>query len=258
MSAGRALGRRRWRASAIWRISRPATTASVSLDGVMVALRAGEDGRGALLARGRLRHGLLPRRRRRTAQDALSRPHARERQAHAEGATRKRGHVYQAGAPRYRDRALADGAPDNWTFLETLAPEVQAVDFWHACEHLRTASDHAVDPRWFETYRHILRHDPRGSTRVIRALRYLRDGRRNRNAIERELAFSASTASACPPSARGVAIGSGVSSRQGRLVTQRMKRSGMRWSHPGGQYSQSAPSSNQHDFDRACDSPHAR
>ena len=54
--------------------------------------------------------------------------------------------------------ALADGAPDNWTFLESLSPEARAVDFWHACEHLRTASDHAFDPQWFETYRHILRH----------------------------------------------------------------------------------------------------
>jgi len=48
----------------------------------------------------------------------------------------------------------------NWTFLERLSPEAQTVDFFHACEHLRTASDHAVDPHWFETYRHILRHDP--------------------------------------------------------------------------------------------------
>lgn len=63
----------------------------------------------------------------------------------------------------------------NWTFLERLSPEAQTVDFFHACEHLRTASDHAVDPHWFGTYRHILRHDPQGVAKVIRALRYLRD-----------------------------------------------------------------------------------
>ena len=70
-------------------------------------------------------------------------------------------------------------------------PEAQAVDFRHSCEHLRTASDHAVDPRWFETYCHILRHNPHGD--VIRALRYLSDkagrGRTVRAAIERELGF---------------------------------------------------------------------
>ncbi len=85
---------------------------------------------------------------------------------------------------------------------------------WHACEHLRTASDHAVDPRWFETYRHILRHDPHGSARVIRALRYLRDrAGRNRAAIERELAFFRKNRKRMryrDLSDRGVAIGSGV------------------------------------------------
>ena len=89
--------------------------------------------------------------------------------------------------------AVADGAPDNWTFLESLSPEAEAVDFWHGCEHLGTASDHAVDPRWFETYRHVLRHDPHGVAKVIRALRYLRDragnNRAARNAVERKLAF---------------------------------------------------------------------
>ena len=40
--------------------------------------------------------------------------------------------------------AIADGAADNWTFLETLSPETEVIDFWHACEHLQTASDHAV------------------------------------------------------------------------------------------------------------------
>ena len=56
--------------------------------------------------------------------------------------------------------AVADGAADNWTFLENPSPEAQTVDFWHACEHLRAASHHAADPRWFETCRHILRHNP--------------------------------------------------------------------------------------------------
>ena len=36
------------------------------------------------------------------AQEPLSRPHAGERQTHAEGAARKRGRAYPAGAPRYR------------------------------------------------------------------------------------------------------------------------------------------------------------
>ncbi len=61
-----------------------------------------------------------------------------------------------------------------WTFLESLSPEAQAVDFWHACEHLLTASDDAVDPRWFETYRHIVRHDTKWY--YIERLEYTRSG----------------------------------------------------------------------------------
>ncbi|MCY4502410.1 MAG: hypothetical protein OXE57_12705, partial [Alphaproteobacteria bacterium] len=148
-------------------------------------------------------------------------------------------HIRQA-RPDIAITAVADGAPDNWTFLESLSPEAQAVDFWHACEHLRTASDHAVDPRWFETYRHILRHDPRGVTKVIRALRYLRDkAGRNRDAIERELSFFRKHRKRMRYrnlTDRGVAIGSGVVEAANKtLVTQRMKRSGMRWRIRGGQ-----------------------
>ena len=36
--------------------------------------------------------------------------------------------------------AAAAAAADNRTFLETLSPETQVIDFWHSCEHLRTAS----------------------------------------------------------------------------------------------------------------------
>ena len=55
------------------------------------------------------------------------------------------------------------------------SPTVQAIDFWHACERLKAASDHAVPRDRYERYRHILRHDPDGVETVIRALRYLRD-----------------------------------------------------------------------------------
>ena len=37
--------------------------------------------------------------------------------------------------------AVADAAPDNWTFLGKLRPDEQAVDFFHACEHLSEVAD---------------------------------------------------------------------------------------------------------------------
>ena len=218
-----------------------AVSASVSLDGVMVALRAGEDGRTEACWReaacGTV--SFLEGEGERLKTLYLARmPESGKPTLKAQLASEVT-HIRRAH-PDIAITAVADGAPDNWTFLESLSPEAQAVDFWHACEHLRTASDHAVDPRWFETYRHILRHDPRGCIRVIRALRYLRDkAGRNRAAIERELAFFRKNRKRMryhDLSDRGIAIGSGVVKAANKiLVTQRMKRSGMRWRIQGGQ-----------------------
>ena len=115
------------------------------------------------------------------------------------------------------------------------------IDFWHACEHLQTASDHAVALGWFEKYREILRHNPRGVAKVIRALRHLRDAAAapDRAETERELAFFRKHRHRMRYHAlkeEGIAIGSGVVEAANKtLVTQRMKRSGMRWRIVGGQ-----------------------
>ncbi len=78
---------------------------------------------------------------------------------------------------------------------------------------------------------------------MIRALRYLRDkagnNRAARNAVERELAFFRKHRKRMRYrvlSDRRLAIGSGVVEAANKiLVTQRMKRSGMRWRIHGGQ-----------------------
>ena len=119
-----------------------AVSASVSLDGVMVALRAGEDGRDEacwreaacgtvcfLDAEGERLKTLYFARMPESGKPALKAQLASEV-----------AHIRQA-RPDIAITAVADGAPDNWTFLERLLPEAEAVDFWHACEHLRTASD---------------------------------------------------------------------------------------------------------------------
>ena len=211
-----------------------AVSASVSLDGVMVPLRAGEDGRAEASwreaacgtvsfhdARGErlktLYLGRMPESGKVTLKAQLASEVAHIRQLR----------------PDVRIVAIADGAADNWTFLETLSPETEVIDFWHACEHLRTASDHAVASDWFERCREVLRHDPCGVDKVIRALRHLRDSAKpDRAEIERELAFFRKHRQRMryhALKAEGVAIGSGVVEAANKtLVTQRMKRSGMR------------------------------
>ncbi len=197
-------------------IPQDATTASVSLDGVMVSLRPGEDGRAKASwreaacgtvsfhdAEGKrlktLYLGPMPESGKLTLKAQLASEVAHIRRAR----------------PEIGIVAIADGAADNWTFLETLSPETEVIDFWHACEHLQTASDHAVAPGWFEKYREILRHDPRGVAKVIRALRHLRDAAAapDRAETERELAFFRKHRHRMRYHAlkeEGIAIGSGV------------------------------------------------
>ena len=169
-------------------IPQDATTASVSLDGVMVPLRPREDGRAEASWR-------------EAACGTVS--------FHDAGGKRLKtlylGRMPQSGKLTLKAQLASEVAhirrarpeigivavADNWTFLETLSPETGVIDFWHACEHLQTASDHAVALGWFEKYREILRHDPRGVAKVIRAPRHLRDAAAapDRAEIGRELAF---------------------------------------------------------------------
>ncbi len=223
-------------------IPQDAVTASVSPAGVMAALRAGEDGRCEACRREaacgtvsfhdadgeRLKTvclGRMPERGKRALKAQLASEVAHIR--------RKR--------PGIRISAIADGAADNWTFLSGLEPETEVIDFRHACEHLRVAADHATAPCRFEKCREILRCDPRGIDRVIRALRCLRDtaAPAGRADIDREPAFFRKHRHRMRCHAlkqQGIAIGSGIVEAANKtLVAQRMKRSGMRWRIVGGQ-----------------------
>ena len=138
--------------------------------------------------------------------------------------------------------AVADAAPDNWTFLGKLRPDEQAIDFFHACEHLGEVADHAVATDWYDKYRATLRDAADGVDKVIRAIRYLRDKATTKTAIavlERELRFFRKHRRRmryASLKARDYTIGSGVVEAANKvLVNQRMKRAGMRWSVDGGQ-----------------------
>ena len=141
--------------------------------------------------------------------------------------------------------AIADAAKDNWTFLDTLCPDVMLVDFWHSAQHVKAAADAAFGPdsaegtAWFEKWRHILRHDPKGVGKVIDALRYLKRKGKGCADIDRELNFFRNNRKRMAyreVADAGYPIGSGaVESGNRMLVTQRLKRSGQRWGRDGGQ-----------------------
>ena len=147
--------------------------------------------------------------------------------------------------PDLKLAVVADGAKDNWTFLESLQPDVILVDFWHAAQHLSAAADAAFGKgtaaakAWFEKWRHVLRHDPNGASKVIDALRYqLRKGEKA-DEIRAELGYfrnNRSRMNYAEAASAGFAIGSGaVEAANKVLVTSRMKRSGQRWGREGGQ-----------------------
>ncbi len=141
---------------------------------------------------------------------------------------------------------LADGARDNWTYLSTaLPPGVELVDFYHACEHLKKAFDAAYGENsskskaQFEKYRYTVRDEPAGVEKIIRALAHLRDSRPRKKKLATELAYfrrHRHRMHYAEAQAQNLPLGSGVVEAACKtLATQRMKRSGMRWRHRGGQ-----------------------
>jgi hypothetical protein len=140
---------------------------------------------------------------------------------------------------------LADGAKDNWTFLSGLPGQVQVADFYHAAEHLKSALAAAYgenDPKGdaqYEKLRHVLRHDDDGVEKVIRALVYLRNTHPRSRKLKTELGYFREHRHRmryAEVAAKNLPIGSGVVEAACKtLVTQRLKRSGMRWRPDGGQ-----------------------
>ena len=139
----------------------------------------------------------------------------------------------------------ADGEWGNWTFSETLNPDVEVLDFWHAVEKLNVAAQAAFGPdetastKWFEAKRHILRDDPKGVDKVMDALRYLLRKGQGSAETRKELGYFRNNRRRMNYyhlAEEGYPIGSGeVEAANKMLVTHRLKRSGQRWGRDGGQ-----------------------
>ncbi len=142
---------------------------------------------------------------------------------------------------------VADGANDNWTFLEERLPQgsPMVVDFYHASEHLRIAvelsygkSSPQVEPVWQRLRSKLLTEDD-GVERVIRALAYQCKQHPRRKALRKELNYFRKRRKKMKYAqmrARNLPIGSGeVEAANKTLVTVRIKRAGARWTIEGGQ-----------------------
>lgn len=141
---------------------------------------------------------------------------------------------------------LADGAPDNWTYLgETLPFGDECLDFYHASDHLSDALAAAYGegtPAYhqrFEKLRAVLCDDAEGPAKIIAALCRLRRRYPRRQVIHKAVAYFREHRHRMPYArlrSQHLPIGSGVVEAACKtLATQRLKRSGMRWRQAGGQ-----------------------
>jgi hypothetical protein len=148
--------------------------------------------------------------------------------------------------PALRVVKVADGAPDNWSYLgETLPFGEEVLDFYHAAEHLGAALGAAYGegtPTYHarvETLSTVLRDAPQGVDKVMGALCRLRTRYPRRQAIHTALSYFRDHRHRMRYAAlraQNLPIGSGVVEAACKtLVSQRLKRSGMRWRHTGGQ-----------------------
>lgn len=153
-------------------------------------------------------------------------------------------------APNLRIVALADGARENWEYFREVAESleielVEVVDFFHACEHIKTALDayhgeqSADSKAHFEQFKIWLKEDTDGIGRVIRALkyRYNRSSGWKRKTIKAQLRYFRRYRSRMNYKDlldQNLPVGSGVVEAACKtLATERLKRSGMSWSLPG-------------------------
>ena len=233
---------------------------AVSLDGVMAPMKDGQrqDKRQAARAQGKSPSGPSGYQEvgcatvsyyDRAGQRLGTRRMARMPQAHkATLKTQLSAEVLKAlrERPALKVVKVADGAPDNWTYLGDTRPFGQEVlDFYHATEHLGEAlgAAYGVETARYrerlETLSATLRDEPQGVDKVIEALRRLRTRYPRRKALHQAVSYFREHRHRMGYAALRAAhlpIGSGVvEAACNTLVSQRLKRSGMRWREAGGQ-----------------------
>ena len=121
---------------------------------------------------------------------------------------------------------------------------MHVVDFFHVCEHLSKLSElFFQDPSdakaWYKKYRTILKEDPNGASKLIRAARYRRSITKENPEIELEIKYLQTNRTRMnyfELRQNNLPIGSGVVEAACKnLIGARMKKSGMRWTMNGGQ-----------------------
>lgn len=144
---------------------------------------------------------------------------------------------------------VADGAPDNWTFLNPHTQR-QVTDFWHASEYLAEAAE-ALYPgkkeknqkkQWLDEHCHKLKHLKGAAGRILKELKGAiatlpkrRQGRLEK--LNKAISYFTSQKSRMnyyALVAQALPIGSGVTEAACKMIVkQRLCQSGMKWNKKG-------------------------
>ncbi len=139
---------------------------------------------------------------------------------------------------------LADGAPDNWEFLEPRTDR-QMLDFYHAREYVAKAAEaihgHGARRReWEEDWSHRLKHTKGAAKRLLGEMRASLPGVRGqpcREELDRVVTYFTNHFPKMQywrHTAEHLPIGSGVTEAACKtLIKQRLACSGMRWKEAG-------------------------
>jgi len=141
--------------------------------------------------------------------------------------------------------AIADGAPNNWSFLREIAADHEVVDYYHVVEHVyRLVQRCSDDPNALKTQaicerlKRALLEEKGAAPRVFAELLALRKkaGRAPRSNKPTYFELHAGRLNFAELREKNLPIGSGVTEGTCRnLVVDRLRRSGMRWGLAGGQ-----------------------
>jgi hypothetical protein len=160
--------------------------------------------------------------------------------------TREIEHVKQL-YPRALFIGLADGATDNWSFLNQHT-SIQITDFWHATEYLAQAAEAIFSsprdaPRrkqWLEECCHKLKHLKGAAGRILNELKDRAKGKLstgNREKLHKAISYFTNQKTRMRYYAlvkEALPIGSGVTEAACKMIVkQRLCQSGMKWNEKG-------------------------
>lgn len=148
---------------------------------------------------------------------------------------------------KYPDRicvGVADGAADNWTFLQSFV-QVQVLDFFHASEYLAKVSRAAFKREfegkdWLSQSCHTLKHETDGANILLKQMKDMlkkKISRQKKDEINTAITYfnnHIGQMSYDSYTRQRIPIGSGVIEAACKvIIKQRMCNSGMRWTDEG-------------------------